>query len=500
MAKRASLTLLRKIEILDAVDRAGPHCKKKKIAEDYGIPSSTLSTILKNKDDIRDKFESGNSISTLKRLRKCSTEDVDRRLLGWMLNARSSNLCITGAILQQKAQEIAEELNMSDWTCTPSWISRWKVRHAVSLKQVSGESASVDMTVVADFQTVVLPKIIEDYEPRDTFNADETGLFWRAQPTKTLEFKGKSCYGGKLSKDRVIVMVMANSDGTEKIPLLVIGRFANPRCFKNIKRLPVSYDSNKKSWMTSSIFTSWIRKFDAQMVRQKRKVIVFLDNCSAHPHLADLRAVRLYFLPANTTAKTQPCNAGIIKNLKSHYRKKLLGHMLRWHDSGKDMTEFNITLLDSLLMLKESWNAVSPETVKNCFQHCGFSKFHHSDSVSEETSEEFREMSERKLIAEELDFDSLVDVDADLTAHEVNAEMTEAVNTIASEEEEDDEDDTCKHHMPVSTMQAKEAIDLLKIFALQNDIDDEEIVAFEKNMTQTRVKLSKQTTLDSYFV
>jgi len=28
MTKRASLTLLRKIEILDAVDRAGPHCKK----------------------------------------------------------------------------------------------------------------------------------------------------------------------------------------------------------------------------------------------------------------------------------------------------------------------------------------------------------------------------------------------------------------------------------------------------------------------------------------
>ena len=114
MAKRASLTLLRKIEILDAVDRAGPCCKKQKIAEEFGIPSSTLSTILKNKDDIRNKFESGNSTFTLKRLRKCSTDDVDRRLLEWMLKARSSNLCVTGAILQQKAQDIAEELNMSD--------------------------------------------------------------------------------------------------------------------------------------------------------------------------------------------------------------------------------------------------------------------------------------------------------------------------------------------------------------------------------------------------
>ena len=78
-------------------------------------------------------------------------------------------------------------------------------------------------------------------------------------------------------------------------------------------------------------------RHSAQMVRLKRKVIVFLDNCRAHPHLAYLRAVRLYFLTANTTAKTQSCDAGIIKNLKSHYRTKLLGYMLKWHDSGKDI-------------------------------------------------------------------------------------------------------------------------------------------------------------------
>ena len=75
------------------------HCKKQKIAEEFGIPSSTLSTILNNKDDIRNKFESGNSISTLKGLQKCSIkEDVDRRLLEWVINERSFNLCITEAI------------------------------------------------------------------------------------------------------------------------------------------------------------------------------------------------------------------------------------------------------------------------------------------------------------------------------------------------------------------------------------------------------------------
>ena len=87
--------------------------------------------------------------------------------------------------------------------------------------------------------------------------------------------------------------------------LLAIGKFADPRCFKNIKRKPIPYEFNKKAWMTASIFTSWIRKFDAKMSYQKRNVILFLDNCSAHPHLTDLQSVRLHILPANTTAKTQ---------------------------------------------------------------------------------------------------------------------------------------------------------------------------------------------------
>ena len=92
------------------------------------------------------------------------------------------------------------------------------------------------MDVVNDYKSKVLPRLLEGYEPRNVFNADETGLFWRATPTTTLELKGKKCYGGKLSKERITVLVAANADGTEKLPLFSIGKFKTPRCFKNIKQ------------------------------------------------------------------------------------------------------------------------------------------------------------------------------------------------------------------------------------------------------------------------
>ena len=70
----------------------------------------------------------------------------------------------------------------------------------------------------------------------ETFNADETGLFWRVTPTATMELKGKKCYGGKLSKERITALVAANADSTEKLSAFLIGKFKNSRCFKNIKQ------------------------------------------------------------------------------------------------------------------------------------------------------------------------------------------------------------------------------------------------------------------------
>ncbi|XP_052696045.1 tigger transposable element-derived protein 6-like [Crassostrea angulata] len=94
--------------------------------------------------------------------------------------------------------------------------------------------------------------LLTHYAPQDIFNADETGIFFRMLPDRTLEFKNVNCLGGK-NKDRLTAMVCANMDGTENLPLLIIGKSANPRCFKNVLSFPVEYLANKKAWMTGVI-------------------------------------------------------------------------------------------------------------------------------------------------------------------------------------------------------------------------------------------------------
>ena len=118
-------------------------------------------------------------------------------------------------------------------------------------------------------------------------------------------------YGGKLSKEKITVLVTAGMAG-EKLPPLVVGKSANPRCFKNLKKLPLPYEYNTNAWMIYTIFEKWVKKLDLQIQKCQRKIALVLDNCTAHPNVSGLTNIMLVFLPLNTTAKIQPMDAGVI--------------------------------------------------------------------------------------------------------------------------------------------------------------------------------------------
>jgi hypothetical protein len=129
-----------------------------------------------------------------------------------------------------------------------------KKRHDVVFRSVCGEKASVDTHCCSNW-IKNLPDVLAGYSSNDIFNVDETDLFFKCLPDKTLMLKGEECSGGKYSKERIITMVGENMPGTEKLKLFVIGKAKKPMCFKGIKSLPVEYRSNKKARMTSLLFS-----------------------------------------------------------------------------------------------------------------------------------------------------------------------------------------------------------------------------------------------------
>ncbi|KAE9543693.1 hypothetical protein AGLY_002089 [Aphis glycines] len=126
--------------------------------------------------------------------------------------------------------------------------------------------------------------------------------------------------------------------------------------------------------MLSTIYESWIFNLDKKCFNNKRKVLLFVDNCPAHPKtlLNELKAIRVVFLSPNMTSKLQPMDQGFIKNIKHPYRRSIMQRNLRRMDSGIEID--NINLLESIELLHKSWGTVTQSKIANCFHKVGFTK------------------------------------------------------------------------------------------------------------------------------
>lgn len=181
--------------------------------------------------------------------------------------------------------------------------------------------------------------------------------------------KGDLCINSKRSKEGVTILLAANMMGTERLPLVIIGKAQKPRCCKNIKNLPVDYRANRKTWMTGEMFAARIQKLDRQFNAKNRKVLIVLDNCSAHNTVTGLNNIEVAFLPPNTTSALQPMDQDIIQYVKTKYRRCVFERMLLCHDVGK---QYDASLLSAVSILAYLWKSTPAHIITNCFKHCGF--------------------------------------------------------------------------------------------------------------------------------
>lgn len=135
---------------------------------------------------------------------------------------------------------------------------------------------------------------LEGYAAEDCFNFDESALFYRMQPDRTLATG--SIAGSKKSKERITIGLCCNATGTEALKPMVIGQRKTPRCFKNFQpSLLVDYYYSSKGWMNTAIFQEFLQKLNRRMALQKRKIALIVDNHSSHksPPLSHVKLIHL---------------------------------------------------------------------------------------------------------------------------------------------------------------------------------------------------------------
>ena len=366
--KRTLLDDLQKKDILNYV-KEKPSATQQQIADHFTtiweipIKRRTVGDIIARKE----QYESDDVGSpSRKRHRSAHHSEMEQCLYLWFTNARSKNIPVTDEILKEKAKQFGNETGVTEFSYSNGWLQRFKSRHGISSHIISGESAGVDRGLIDTGRQEALRKM-QNYSKRNIFNIDETGLFFRMLPDRSLT-TAEYTKGTKKIKERITVALCANADGTEKIKPLVIGKSLKPRCFKNfVVELYVDYKANKKSWMNSLIFRDYLKSLNRKMRRANRKILLIMDNAPSHS-IPDLSHIEHHFLPPSTTSHLQPLDAGIIQCFKGHYRRQQLRELVRCIDNNEPPL---ISLKDAVRFTKIAWDDVSASTIENCWKHTG---------------------------------------------------------------------------------------------------------------------------------
>lgn len=275
--------------------------------------------------------------------------------------------------------------------------------------------------------------------------------------------------------------------------------------------------------MDSKLFEEWVCGIDKKMELEGRKIALVVDNCPAHPHVSNLKAVKLTFLPPNTTSKTQPMDMGVIRSLKARYRRSLIRKMIRAVELKKPLP--NISILDAMLMLQEAWSDLPADVIANCFKHAGISAEAQERAVNDEDDPFFNLQEENDvdlqasldrlkeirpdLLPEDVDAKSMIDIDVATSTHGEFPTDEEIINEASGAAEDPDDEDDDEEIVVVdeaprrpSCDEVNDAIELLNmvsLFANKGDAIRMPLEQLKAAIEEDRDSRKRQVTIEHFF-
>ncbi|XP_045464241.1 jerky protein homolog-like [Harmonia axyridis] len=372
------LTLFEKANILDEHKKG---LSVTALSVKYGVAKSTICSIKKKAEKIKDSVNKTLKPSKKRTLRRPENPKMERKLYKWFLNQRKHNVPVTGDMIKHMASKLHEEFKeTNNFNASDGWLQRFKIRHGVRFLKITGEKLSSQPELVDPFKQK-LKNLIQEHHlsNHQIYNADETGLFWKLLPDKTfVALSEKAAPGLKMAKQRITLLGCVNANGSHKLTPLLIGKAAKPRCFKNFKN-PFIYKHSKNAWMTIDILKTWFFHHFIPEVRsflrgQKlpQKAILILDNAPCHPPAEELRSsdgiIFTVYMPPNVTPLIQPMDQNILRLTKLHYRRSLLSQIVSQKENITDALK-RLTLKDCVAHLQVAWIKLDAEMISKCWKN-----------------------------------------------------------------------------------------------------------------------------------
>ena len=327
----------------------------------------------------------------------CRFPLVDQLLFEWFMRIRSmgrKKMPISRHALQVKASELARRhYPGKHFAASNGFVDRWVKRHAIRSVHLHGSRGGIDL-VEGEKRMAVLREKMVGMDPESILNMDEAALFYQLAPSNSyvLECDAKEARGTELqrAKARITLIITVNATGTFK-SIAVIGKAAQPVCFRGNSDLPVRYYSQRKGWMDSTVYAKWLTDLsDEWATFTNKRGFLVTDNASGHDASAKNTRFDIDWLPPNTTARFQPCDQGVINATKTTYRREMMLGMLTTFDKHFDETSDERAarkaretrakpgalgvadgrsphVLDAMQFVKAAFDAVTPASIMRCW-------------------------------------------------------------------------------------------------------------------------------------
>lgn len=364
------------------------------IGRSYDINRSTICSILKNKDKIKEYVKNCGNISSkiISKRHGMVMDKMEKSLSYWISDQNQKASPLSTSSIQAKALSLHEDWKArlkenSDtvFHASNGWFSKFKTRYFSHNIKFTGESADADVDAAKDFVSS-LSKIIEDgkYSSSQIFNVNETDLFWKKMPNRTFLSKEESVAPGhKPSKNRLTLLLGGNLAGDLKLMPMLVYQTENPKSLKgkDKKLLPVIWKANKKAWVTALIFKDWFTSYFVPAVKHYYgvnnlpfKALLILDNAPGHPKsLQNLYPeINVVFLPPNTACLTQPMDQTAIVTFKLYYMRSIMKQAIKATDMGggptlKDFLK-NYNIWNAIENIGNAWAEIKESTMKGSWK------------------------------------------------------------------------------------------------------------------------------------
>lgn len=142
-----SISVVTKLEILNEIAKGA---RSKDIQAKYDISSSNLSTIIKNKEKVRNIAAECQVDKAKKRIRRSAHADIEESTYKWILDCKARKISIGGPLVKLKARNFGIMMG-KEFQPSNGWLTRFKKRYNLRYKTVCGEAGSVDEKTVKEW-------------------------------------------------------------------------------------------------------------------------------------------------------------------------------------------------------------------------------------------------------------------------------------------------------------------------------------------------------------